>query len=407
MPAAVVKSSSSRSLRVLAALLTSNLFLLASCVGTMQLTASVMVYGTNETKMDEAANSRRLPVPYGVAVVATIDPSSPEKKPTVAAFLREPDRDLARFRAENPSFSFLPVSDTGVVVFEKGGEFPFINVHYQVSMRESGKALVKTHYATTFPLIGFQSVSATYEATDSDIRLISYKSGPEWLLAFIGALLFTLVLSIVGPILKSRVVASPSEELGVTWKSHDNANGQSDVSSSALEVTIRYPRFLGVVGLILTVTIDAFLGLLVAVVLVGVVRAIWVAPAQKIVFLLLLLIMPVLLLVLLLVLCRHLWFNIRTRESIFTTFRVSQAELVIENSRYGVLTLNWRELTRATYTRMGIAGKTITLEAPQLIKPLAIMGHLRTPGSTTRFVIAQMLIQRAMGDRWVERWFGP
>ena len=101
----------------------------------------------------------------------------------------------------------------------------------------------------------------------------------------------------------------------------------------------------------------------------------------------------------------YLWFIVRNIESVFTTFRVSQTQLIIENSRYGVLTLNWGELTRATYTRIGIAGETITLEAPQLAKPVAIMSHLRTAGSTGRFVIAHRLIQRAMGDRWVERWF--
>ncbi len=101
----------------------------------------------------------------------------------------------------------------------------------------------------------------------------------------------------------------------------------------------------------------------------------------------------------------YVWFIVRNRENVLTTYRVSQTGIVIENSRYGVFTLNWDEVTRATYRRLGVVGETITLDAAQLAKPLVIMIVHRTRGSIAKFVTAQTLIQRAMGHRWVERWF--
>jgi len=162
-----------------------------------------------------------------------------------------------------------------------------------------------------------------------------------------------------------------------------------------LEVTIQYPRIRGIIALVYSISLFVVLDLLSA-------------------FLLLLSFLPatpptiiasLFCSVLVASYTWYLWFTLRTIESVFTTFRVSRVQLIIENSRYGVLTLNWAELTRVTYTRIGIAGKTITLEAPQFVKPLAIMSQLRTPGSNARFVVARMLIQRAVGDRWMERWF--
>jgi len=175
-----------------------------------------------------------------------------------------------------------------------------------------------------------------------------------------------------------------------------HANGWSGTHEAELEVTIQYPRIRGIITLVEVISIFVVLDFLFGALLL------FFFPPRRPTF------VPSLFCSVLIVsFTWYLWFTVRNIESVFTTFRISPMQLVVENSRYGVLTLNWAELTGATYTRIGIAGKTITLEAPHLAKPLAIMSQLRTPGSAARFVIAQMLIQSAVGDRWVERWFGP
>lgn len=95
------------------------------------------------------------------------------------------------------------------------------------------------------------------------------------------------------------------------------------------------------------------------------------------------------------------WAFVSNRETLFTTFRISRAGLVVENSRYGVLIINWNEITRATYSK---TGKMITLESPKLLRPLAIMSFGRN-GLTPQFMAARTVIQEAIPDRWKERWF--
>jgi hypothetical protein len=76
---------------------------------------------------------------------------------------------------------------------------------------------------------------------------------------------------------------------------------------------------------------------------------------------------------------------IRHREALFTTIQVSPAGVVVENSRYGVLLLNWDDVTHATYSRLG---KMITLESPKLSKPLVIM-NFGNRGLAPEFVAAR------------------
>jgi hypothetical protein len=94
-----------------------------------------------------------------------------------------------------------------------------------------------------------------------------------------------------------------------------------------------------------------------------------------------------------------MWSVIRNREALFTTIRVSPAGVVVENSRYGVLLLNWNDVTHATYSSFG---KTITLESPKLSKPLAIM-NFGGRGLPPEFLAARTLIEAAVSNRWSER----
>ncbi len=213
--AAVEKRSPSSRVRTLALILTSPVFLLVGCTGGMCTAVGVMEM-TKEISCDQAIPPS-LPVPIGVAVVATIvDRSSPGKRRLVTVFLRKLKGDLANFRIENSDYSFLPPSDNGFVAAGNGfipvENGPFAGgyeVEYQVSKRESGKALVKTEFTVPdIPLAGTQHVRATYEATDSDIRLISYKSGPDSFVALLCGGLCACLLGILGDILLGRIARS-------------------------------------------------------------------------------------------------------------------------------------------------------------------------------------------------------
>jgi len=94
-----------------------------------------------------------------------------------------------------------------------------------------------------------------------------------------------------------------------------------------------------------------------------------------------------------------IWSVIRNREALFTTIRVSSAGVTVENARYGVLLINWNDVTQASYSRFG---KTITLESPRLFEPLAIMSF-GGRGLAPEFLAARNAIQAAIRDRWSER----
>ncbi len=93
------------------------------------------------------------------------------------------------------------------------------------------------------------------------------------------------------------------------------------------------------------------------------------------------------------------WSMVRNRDTLFTSIRVSPAGVTIENSRYGVLLLNWDDVTHATYSKFW---KTITLESPKLLKPLAIM-NFGSRGAAPEFLAARGAIQAAVRARWSER----
>jgi hypothetical protein len=95
----------------------------------------------------------------------------------------------------------------------------------------------------------------------------------------------------------------------------------------------------------------------------------------------------------------YFWFAIvmaRNIESLFTTFQVSPAGITIENWRYGVLSLDWKDLTSATYNK-----KRIILKSPMLWPPLSILDLGRGRSEGREFVAARNLIRGAIQDRWI------
>lgn len=95
------------------------------------------------------------------------------------------------------------------------------------------------------------------------------------------------------------------------------------------------------------------------------------------------------------------WAILRYREALFTTIRVSDSGIVVQNTRYGMLLLNWNDV-HATYSRFG---KMVVLESPKLIRPLAIMSFAGGAGGPThQFLAAKAIVQRSVGERWSEQW---
>jgi hypothetical protein len=96
--------------------------------------------------------------------------------------------------------------------------------------------------------------------------------------------------------------------------------------------------------------------------------------------------------------CRH-------REALFTTIHVYGSGITVQNTRYGVLVLK-REDVRATYSRMS---KMVVLESPRLTRPLAIMNFFGGVGGqpAPEWLAVKAIVQRAVGERWSERWLIP
>lgn len=93
------------------------------------------------------------------------------------------------------------------------------------------------------------------------------------------------------------------------------------------------------------------------------------------------------------------WTIIRYREALFTTFRVSDSGVVVQNSRYGTLVLHWDEIS-AVYSSFG---KMVVLHGQRLARPLAIMSFSGRGGPAPEFLAARAIIERHLGERWSDR----
>jgi len=199
---AATKSPHSYRLRTLAAVLTSSLFFLVSCTGGFHIASAVT--GAVEDRLEQTPIDEENPPRHSVAIVATSvgAPASGEAR-VIYWLVKDPECDLAEFRLRHPRYSFLPSSDKGYI-FESLQE---TNVEYQVLKRESGKAIVKTHYHH-YPMIFTFDVRATYEATDSAIRLISYRVDSDTVTGFFAGPVLALLLAVFGEVLWRRIVKS-------------------------------------------------------------------------------------------------------------------------------------------------------------------------------------------------------
>ena len=87
------------------------------------------------------------------------------------------------------------------------------------------------------------------------------------------------------------------------------------------------------------------------------------------------------------------------RESLFTTFRISNHGIGIENRRYGLLQLAWPDIEGATYSQIG---KTIVLNSPRLLNPIAIMYNPNA--ESTEFQAAVAMVRQNLQGRFSTKW---
>jgi hypothetical protein len=87
------------------------------------------------------------------------------------------------------------------------------------------------------------------------------------------------------------------------------------------------------------------------------------------------------------------------RETLFTTFRLSDGGVAIENSRYGMLRLAWRDIDAATYSRVM---KTVVLTSHRLAKPIAIMNNAQVESDEFRTAIS--MVRQNLQDRFNAKW---
>jgi hypothetical protein len=90
---------------------------------------------------------------------------------------------------------------------------------------------------------------------------------------------------------------------------------------------------------------------------------------------------------------------LRDWESLFTTFRLSDRGVLIENRRYDSLFLEWGEIDSASYHKYT---KVIRLRSSRLQKPIAIINNL-THKPSMEFQAALKLAKRHMPGGYRER----
>ncbi|GFE90459.1 YdbT family protein [Steroidobacter agaridevorans] len=96
---------------------------------------------------------------------------------------------------------------------------------------------------------------------------------------------------------------------------------------------------------------------------------------------------------------RLLWVMTQHWESLFTTFRVSDAGVEIENRRYGAIALQWSEIDSASYNKLfGL----VTLHSSKLSKPIGIMNN-NTAQMSEEFEAALEMVRKYLAGRIQEQ----
>jgi hypothetical protein len=175
-----------RWMKICAAVLTSNLFVLTSCTGGV-VASYISFEKMGGQYMDRGAK------PYdGMVVIAAVP--NPAKQGTVQ-LEQLTLRDMEKFKAANPTHSFLlPLGSGRVEIVD--AEY---STRYDVQPVGDGKVLVETRHSGGMG----GTVIARYEATDKSVRPI-FTNKIDWLIALFAGLAFAMILYGIGLVLRYR-----------------------------------------------------------------------------------------------------------------------------------------------------------------------------------------------------------
>ncbi len=173
---------------VLAVVLTSKLFFLASCTGGMVLARQVVDGVSSGTRGDHVR-----PLDKRMAVIAMVpDAARSGERKTVEVALH----DLGKFKQDNPGYSFMPPVGKG----ELSGPGPSIRTEFSVSAAGPGKVMVETTYHNDE-----HHVLARYSATDKEVEPLFTKTNydfADFMTGMIFGVPFAFVLALLGYFLK-------------------------------------------------------------------------------------------------------------------------------------------------------------------------------------------------------------
>ena len=176
--------------RVFAAVLTSNVFFIASCTGGMVL--SRLTRDTAEGRTNIERGRELDPRMSVIAAIPNADNSSVRK------VVQIPLGDLERFKRDNPNYSFAPPPGKGAL--EDGASST--RTEYSVTTAGSGKVMVETRFHDDE-----HHVLARYEATDKEIKPLYTKTSHdlvEFMVDFVVGFPLAALAALVGLILKWR-----------------------------------------------------------------------------------------------------------------------------------------------------------------------------------------------------------
>jgi hypothetical protein len=175
--------SSTGVLRILAIVLSSNLFLLASCTGGLAIGVKLNEDWLRETGGRQGADSRMM-------VVAIAPESKGAGKPVPHQVMFS---NLDKFKAQHTGYSFLLPLGSGRV-HDSSAE---MHARYTVRSARERKVLVETQFNHEM-----LDVFGRYEATQREIKPLYSKAGSNFLFGLVFGLALASVLRIAGAVLQ-------------------------------------------------------------------------------------------------------------------------------------------------------------------------------------------------------------
>jgi hypothetical protein len=184
-------------LRLSTAVLTSNIFFLASCTGGMIVFEKL----SDKDNYGPAITENNPPSKLATVVATVPDTEKQGQRKSVIVFVSS----LEEFKKNNPEYSFLLPEGHGRIE-NTGAE---MTSDYVVTAGAPGRVIVKNNFHHDVPPAGLD-VKTRYEATDKSVMVLNTKVG-SGLEMFIAGLTLATMLLVTGKIIKWRI--GPATEI--------------------------------------------------------------------------------------------------------------------------------------------------------------------------------------------------